>query len=482
MKLARPAVVGCALMVLLAGTAPAWSSPTSQPDHLRLASPTHAQERSSGNLGPSKLWNTRFNGSIPSPLTKPVAVTPDGAMVFVAGATTPPQGQEPDYQTVAYDAASGAQLWMATYDGPGHGSDSPAAISVSPDGGTVYVTGSSAGAGTAGDYATVAYDVLTGDELWVARYDGPHVTNLGDGASSVTVSPDGGSVFVTGSSDADDRFATVYATVAYDAATGAERWVARYGGLQRGTNAAYGIAVSPDGSRVFVTGYSPGGSSQDDYATVAYDASTGSGRWVARYTSNSGLDLDFAYSIAVAPDGSAVVVTGESDHDYATVAYDPATGSQRWVARYAGGDVLNHAAAVAVGPGSRSVYVTGQTCCTTGSNDLLTVAYDLATGEERWVAPYDLAGLSDFGASIALSPDGTTVFVAGTATPVEGTQEWATVAYVAGSGQERGVLTVGGRSPGAASPIGLAISSDGSRLFVTGSVKAGFGTIGYQLR
>src|SRR5262245_50660813 len=98
MKVARFAVVGCTLLMLSAVPTQAWSGPLTQPNHVRTASLTQA-ERSGVGLGPSKLWNTRFNGSIPSPLTKPVAVSPDSTTVFVAGTTTAPAGQEPDYQT-----------------------------------------------------------------------------------------------------------------------------------------------------------------------------------------------------------------------------------------------------------------------------------------------------------------------------------------------------------------------------------------------
>ena len=68
-----------------------------------------------------------------------------------------------------------------------------------------------------------------------------------------------------------------FATVAYDPATGAELWVKRYNGPNDLDDAAYAVTVSPDGSRVFVTGYSSGPypSPFMNYATVAYDGATG---------------------------------------------------------------------------------------------------------------------------------------------------------------------------------------------------------------
>ena len=56
----------------------------------------------------------------------------------------------------------------------------------------------------------------------------------------------------------------------------------RYNGPGNGDDVAYALGVSPDGSKVFVTGRSTGSTSAD-YATVAYDASSGTQLWVKRY-------------------------------------------------------------------------------------------------------------------------------------------------------------------------------------------------------
>ena len=100
---------------------------------------------------------------------------------------------------VAGGGQSGAQLWATRYNGTGNNADVATAVAVSPTGGTVYVTGQSYGTASVVDYATVAYNAATGARQWVARYNGPG-NSLSNVPSSVAVSPDGKTVFVTGKS------------------------------------------------------------------------------------------------------------------------------------------------------------------------------------------------------------------------------------------------------------------------------------------
>lgn len=92
---------------------------------------------------------------------------------------------------------------------------------MSPRGGAVFVTGTSAY-----DFATVAYAAATGATLWTRRYDR---ASGHDFASSVAVSMDGRHVFVTGGSQGRTPDGLDFATIAYAAASGARLWVRRYG-------------------------------------------------------------------------------------------------------------------------------------------------------------------------------------------------------------------------------------------------------------
>jgi glucose dehydrogenase len=252
-----------------------------------------------------------------------IGVSPDGSTVFVTGTSTAAQTGQ-DYATVAYRASSGRLLWAARSVGTclprACYYSNATALGVSPDGSTVFVTGTTIPPDSDQDYATVAYRASSGKQLWATRYAPGGFNNY---ANAISVSPVSSAVFVTGSSPTNGRRSD-YATVAYDATTGQQLWVERYNGPANLDDDATAIAPSPDGSAVFVTGFSRGLATSDDYATVAYDAATGDQLWVERYDGPAHFP-DWAFAIAVSPDGSAVFVTGQSwsgtDYDYATVAY-----------------------------------------------------------------------------------------------------------------------------------------------------------------
>jgi len=85
---------------------------------------------------------------------------------------------------------------VSSYNGPSHGFDAATATVASPDGRVVFVTGSSAGANNTDDYATVAYNSATGAQLWVSRCNGPGGQT--DIPFAIGISPNGRAVYVTG--------------------------------------------------------------------------------------------------------------------------------------------------------------------------------------------------------------------------------------------------------------------------------------------
>ena len=241
------------------------------------------------------------------------AIAIDGfGNVYVTGTTNGHgPGGDFDYGTIKYNSA-GQQQWLATYNGPMDGWDQARGIAVDGSG-NVYVTGRSEGLGTGRfDYATVKYNP-SGQEQWVARYNGPG--NDWDGAEAIAV--DGsGNVYVTGESVGSNVFD--YATIKYDS-SGQQQWVARYDGPGSSWDTARAIALDASNS-VYVTGSSlaNGGT---DYATIKYNG-IGQEEWVVRYT-GSKEGTDDAYAIAVDSSGN-VYVTGNSgtyNIDYATIKY-----------------------------------------------------------------------------------------------------------------------------------------------------------------
>ena len=336
----------------------------------------------------TQQWAARYNGpASDSDQASAIAVDASGN-VYVTGSSIGTTWPDYDYATIKYDS-SGQQQWVARYSGPGNDLDFAYAIAVDASG-NVYVTGGSFASDTGFDYATIKYDG-SGQQQWVARYIGPG----NDEDEAVGIAADAsGNVYVTGYSAGSGTGLYDYATIKYDA-SGNQLWVARYNGPGNGTDNPNAIAVDASGN-VYVTGFSDGGPGTGfDYGTVKYDGS-GQQQWVARYNGPAN-DDDEAYAIVVDASGN-VYVTGYSvgsgtQEDYATIKYN-ASGTEEWVARYDGPANLNDDGRAIAIDASGNAYVTGYSIGLGTGFDYATVKYD-SSGQEWWVARYDGSASAD---------------------------------------------------------------------------------------
>ncbi|MEW1846911.1 S8 family serine peptidase [Nonomuraea angiospora] len=444
-----------------------------------------------------ETWSATYGAAGGADSAEFIALDPKGERVYVTGASfgTSPGALSPSIATVAYDAATGAQLWSKGYKGPAGTYDEPAAIVLSPDGSKLFVTGISAGTDTGNDAVTIAYDTTSGAELWVARHTGPG--NLSDFANAVAVSPDGKSVYATGMSTLAEGGKDDYFVVAYNADNGERTWLRHYDGPGGGTDDAREIEVTPDGSKLFVTGQSQGvsGTGFSDWGTVAFGTATGEQLWAARHNGPAnGMDIPSGMAV----DDKSVYVTGSSEGkgtqtDLVTVAYDVATGKELWTDRYDGpahGSDIPHAIILAAG----RLYVTGNTEGEGTRSDFTTVAYDPGTGQRAWVQRRDGQGKGeDYAWDVAATPDGSRVVITGESSDSEdgvGGSDYVTVAYDSATGQEVWTARYDGAAGAQDRSHALAVdAAAGIRIFVTGatataggasgSMEIDFGTVAY---
>ena len=366
----------------------------------------------------TEAWVQRFKAPSASAFATAIAVD-SNANVFVTGFTTSVVGGSNDYTTINY-SGSGMPLWTNRYDGPSNNDDRTAAIALDGNG-NVFVTGYSHGGASSNDYATIAYSG-EGIPLWTNRYDG--LANSDDKAAAITVDSSG-NVFVTGYSHGGATFRDC-ATIAYSSA-GVPLWTNRYNGPGGFHDQAVAIAVDASGN-VFVTGSSYGSDGYPDYVTLAY-SNAGLPLWTNRLH-GGGISYDEANALAVDSSGN-VFVTGSlllsGNFDYGTIAYSGA-GVPLWTNRYDGpGNRVDQSLAIALDRNG-NVFVTGNSDGVDNIPDYATIKYS-GVGVPLWTNRYSGPGRF-FDEAIAVAVDGNdNVFVTGSSYSQESRLDYATIAY-----------------------------------------------------
>lgn len=290
-----------------------------------------------------------------------VAVSPDGLHVYATGRA------DDGLAFFARDVATGHLTYLdSLYDGdvtPSgtvDGLDGAEAVAVSPDGAHVYVAGYADGA-----IAHLVRDPATGMLTWKAVHRDASLGGSADGllgASHLAFSPDGSHLYVAGFvDDAVAVFARdtnpaspTFGNLAYLAA------VFDGGGPVDGLDGAQWVEVSPDGKNLYVA-------SGVDKAVAAFTRDPATGLLTFLQVAKDGLGgvngLDGASSLAVSGDGRHLYATGQAEDAIAIFARNDMTGLLTWIGMVvdgtAGAEGLDGATGVRVSGDLRFVYVLG---------------------------------------------------------------------------------------------------------------------------
>ena len=353
----------------------------------------------------AERWQRTFQGSGNYDRPNAIIASRDGSLVVATGGSYNAPlftSTDRDLMTIAYDGETGAERWRA--HSPGPVKDVGASALLSADESQVFIMVNDAGANGDIDAAIAAYDAADGSLLWRTPYRGLAIGKV-DSPKSIALSPTGDLIYLAVESGATADFDADYAVVAYatgGATPGAKVWEARYDAAQQRSDRVSDVAVDVAG-RVIVTGDSlrdtGGVGTELDYATVAYDGRDGRKLWAKRYAGPAGVGLHFGRTIATSPGAPVVVVSGQSqetkgDNDWATVAYDSATGAELWVRRLSTPRATTEFANdMVVSPDGSAVVIAGVSGGGNPTNyrDLnrssgITTAYSIADGTQEWVA------------------------------------------------------------------------------------------------
>lgn len=244
----------------------------------------------------------------------------------------------------------------------------------------------------------------------------------------------------------------------------------------KGEDEGIAIAVSPDGE----TAYTAGGRHGEGAAYLDFDAlllarSVGDGALLWQQTFASPLDgADRFFDVAVDAAGGRVYAAGQVQdgstnrwhHDVLVAAVDALTGEHVWVAQFDEG-MTEMARAVAVSPDGATVYAAGSISSSWTHSRAFVMALDAATGELAWRDIFDVGyGGYNYANALDVSDDGERVVIAGTVTGLT-SQDYVTAAYDAATGELAWRERYNGAGQQRDGAHALAI--DGDRVFVTGS-------------
>lgn len=389
-----------------------------------------------------------------------VVVDPNGNQVYAVGSGLLSGSLPASVATYDRDPGDGSlTLVEILRDGEGGvgGLTGATGLGISPDGRTLYICA----------FSDMAIGVFSRSELdGRLSFAGLVQDGVGEidgleGIEAVAVSPDGRHLY--GAASVDDAL-TTFAR----APDGALSFRSAIESTSEGLDGARGLAVSPDGKRAYVAGF------DDDTLAVFTRGEGGRLEFRSRQLDGIGIivpvdGLDGAASVAVTGDGSHVYVTGMLDDGIAAFAVDEDEDLlfvESEIDGIDGVDGLAGADGIASSPDDRHLYVAGRNddavavFARDSSSGTLTFAQVVREGDGN------TDGLSGASA-LVVSPEGTYVYVAGT--------EDHAVAIFQRESSSGNLTFVGQARQGVDGVNGLlgvravAISSDGTSLYAAGT-------------
>ncbi len=240
----------------------------------------------------------------------------------------------------------------------------------------------------------------SGISTWLSTFN--NTPNNNDFATIIT-KDNAGNVYVAGSSYTGISNNQDLTVIKYNSA-GVQQWIKHYNGPGNNYDIASGIVIDNSGN-VYVTGASVGSLfAMVDYVTIKYN-SAGIQQWATRYNYSNGIDIPSGISL---DNSGNVIVSGSSasssinnDWDFATVKYNASTGSQMQVQRQINTGNAQDKLTSQTKDASGNTYVTGATSSNGVNFDIQTIKYN-SSMTPVWVKTYDGYSLNDIGNSIAV--------------------------------------------------------------------------------
>ena len=358
-----------------------------------------SRNEDTGKLTFVELQKNRVNGVSGLNGAFNILGSPGGAYIYVTGAVD-------DAVTVfSRNSDTGVLTFIEFYKNGVNGVfgiDQPLGITISADGNSLYVAGTLSDA-----IAVFSRDSNTGKLKFIEM----HENNVGniqglDEIRSVTVSPDGAHLFVTGR--LDDALVVFERNSNDGKLTFLE--VHTDGGGLEGTR---GITISPDGKYIYASSY-------NNNSVTVFQRESENGELSLIETHRNGINgidgLDGVNDLTLSPEGNHLYVTGINSDAVVVFERNINSGKLSFVEVQKNGvngvEGLYGAVFIDISPDGKHIYVTG-----VGDDAVAVFNRDLYTGKLTFIEKHQngVNGVNgiDGALGVKVSPDGKNVYVNG---------------------------------------------------------------------